>query len=271
MNAPRKSLIAAALLLSFGSVMAEGTDPAPTPEPQVVANTFSSSLAMSAERSDTSVTNLTWTANDVVGGESTAATSTNQTTTQNISTNAGNSPNTATLESGAGKNADGNIGINLTAGAGNLQGNSTAIVSNDANDVFATSSTIAKQSTLTNFSFSSERSSNEAIMDEALAGASGNIGVNISAGTGHTQSNQLSMIESGKSKVSRASAVIEQSTLGNTGDNRSEFRSGDSSNVATIMYGALARATGNMGANVAAGVGNAQANSMSVSVVGAMR
>jgi len=120
---------------------------------------------------------------------------------------------------------------------------------------------------MTNFSFNMEDSSNDAILDAALAGASGNIGVNLAAGAGNTQSNQLSMVESSGSKVSRSSVAIDQSASGNVSESASSYESTNSANNARMMTGALAGASGNIGISIAAGVGNAQANAMSVSVV----
>lgn len=210
---------------------------------------------------------MEWTGGGRLDAEASANTSINQTTTDNVSANMSRSPNRATIESGAVNGASGNIGLNMAAGTGNLQGNGTAIASTGSQDVFASASTYANQSTITNFSFNIDDSSNDATMDAALAGASGNIGVNLAAGAGNTQSNQLAMVESGGSKVSRASVAIDQSASGNQSQSASQFESTNSANTTRIMAGALANASGNIGVSIAAGVGNAQANAMSVSVV----
>lgn len=258
----RKSALALALALVAGMAQAEDGGSAPGS-----SHTSTSMLTLSAERSDVSVSDLVWTGGGTLGAEANASASSSQATTSNGSANVGNSPNTATLESEAGKNANGNIGINVTAGVGNLQGNAVAIVSTEASDVFASATTNVSQNTLTNFSVNLDNSPNSATMDAALAGAVGNIGVNISAGAGNVQTNQLSMIEAPLTRAGRASAVIDQNTSGNTGTNRAEYRNADSANTASIMAGALAGATGNISVNIAAGIGNAQVNAMSVVVV----
>ena len=155
----------------------------------------------------------------------------------------------------------------MAAGTGNLQGNATAIASTTDKDVFASATSYANQTTMINFSFNVDDSANDATMDAALAGASGNIGVNLAAGSGNTQSNQLAMVESSGSRVSRASVAIDQTASGNQSQSASSFESTNSANTARIMSGALAQASGNIGVSIAAGVGNAQANAMSVSVV----
>jgi hypothetical protein len=274
----KHSVIAAALALSFGHAMGQVAPEVEVPEIEVPEievpevggnsrNTSSSSTSAGSTRSDSSAVAMEWTGGGQLGAEASANASTTQTTTDNVSSNTLRSPNRATIESGAIDGASGNIGLNLAAGTGNLQGNATAIASIQETDVFASASSYANQTTMTNFSFNMDDSANDATMDAALAGASGNIGVNLAAGAGNTQSNQLAMVESSGSRVSRASVAINQSASGNQSESASTYESTNSANTARIMSGALAQASGNIGVSIAAGVGNAQANAMSVSVV----
>jgi len=230
-------------------------------------NTSSSSSSASSGQSASSSVAMEWTGGGRLDAEGSANASTTQTTTNNVSSNTLRSPNRAIIESGAVNGASGNIGLNMAAGTGNLQGNATAIASIQEKDVFSSATTYANQTTMTNFSFNVDDSANEATMDAALAGASGNIGVNLASGSGNTQSNQLAMVESGGSKVSRAAVSIDQSASGNQSQSASSYESTNSANTARMMSGALAQASGNIGVSIAAGVGNAQANAMSVSVV----
>ncbi len=260
-SAFKLSVLATALTLSFGAMADE-------PDAQaIVGNTAASAQTATSSRADVSSSSMQWFGMGEVAGEATASSTTNQASTDNVSANSMNSANNARMESGAAEGATGNIGVNIAAGTGNLQGNSASIVSTAADDVFSTASTFAKQTTLTNFAINLENSPNEAYLDAALAGASGNIGVNIAAGSGNVQSNQLSMIEVGSTRAARASTAIDQTATGNNGDASSSFRSMDSANNAVIAAGALAFAGGNIGVSVAAGVGNAQANALSVAVV----
>jgi hypothetical protein len=256
------SVLATALTLSFAALADETAPLLPT-----AGDTSASSLSSAAARTDASSSSLAWTGVGEVAAESTATTNTLQSTSDNVSASSSNSPNTARMESGAAEGATGNIGVNIAAGAGNLQGNSASIVSSAANDVFASANTFVQQNTMTNFGINLENSPNEAFLDAALAGASGNIGVNIAAGSGNAQSNQLSMIETGSNRVARAAAAINQSASGNNSDSASSFTISDSANRAVMASGALAMAGGNIGVNIAAGVGNAQANALSVAVV----
>ena len=261
------SVLATALTLSFGAM----ADEPPVVDAPVVAapvgNSATAAQTSTATRDDVSSSSMMWSGAGEVMGEATATSTTTQSSTDNVSANSQNSANNARMESGAAEGATGNIGVNIAAGTGNLQGNSASIVSTAADDVFSTASTFARQTTLTNFAINLENSPNEAYLDAALAGASGNIGVNIAAGSGNTQSNQLAMIEAGSTRAARASAAIDQTATGNNGDSSSSYRVADSANRAIVATGALAFAGGNIGVSVAAGVGNAQANALSVAVV----
>ena len=266
-KAYKLSLLAAALTLSFGAM----ADEPPVVDAPVVAapvgNSATAAQTSTATRDDVSSSSMMWSGAGEVMGEATATSTTTQSSTDNVSANSANSANNARMESGAAEGATGNIGVNIAAGTGNLQGNSASIVSTSAEEIFSSSSTFARQTTLTNFAINVDNSPNEAYLDAALAGASGNIGVNIAAGSGNTQSNQLAMIEAGSTRAARASATIDQTATGNNGDSSSTFRVANSSNNAVIASGALAFAGGNIGVSVAAGVGNAQANALSVAVV----
>lgn len=273
-----KSILAASMLVAFGSAIASEDIVIPTPSGSYgytseVADSDqfspdnSDSISVSETVWDSKIrTRLEWSGEGRVKGEASANGNTIQHSTDNVSANLENSPNTATLRDSAADRTGGNIGINLTAGAGNLQGNSAAIVSSDAVDVFASASTYAEQVTMSNFSFSLNKSNNDANMEAALKGATGNIGVNLSAGAGNAQSNQLAMIDAAGTKVVRAQTSIEQASTANMSTNRSEWRATDSANTASIFGDAVKNAMGNIGLNVAAGAGNAQANALAVAV-----
>jgi len=281
-----KSLITASMLVAFGSVLASDDLYIPpsygyddysysndgyssgVSDSDSFSPDNSDSVSVSETRWDTAIeTRLSWSGSGSVRGEASANANTIQHSTDNVTANLERSPNSATLRSEAADGTQGNIGLNLSAGAGNMQGNAAAIVSSDASDVFASASTYAEQVTMSNFSFSLNRSDNDAHMEAALKNASGNIGVNLSAGAGNAQSNQLAMVDASGTKVVRAQTSIEQVSTGNTSVNRSEWRATDSANTASIFGNAVVGASGNIGLNVAAGAGNAQANALAVAVV----
>jgi len=250
-------LLAAFIAASAGGVHAQTTDLGASGASGSVASTSSSG----------SNVNMNWSGGGVLSAESSARASTNQTTSQNVLSSLDRSPNRVLMESGAAAGASGNISINLAAGTGNLQGNATSIASSAAADVFSSATAGSRQSTMSNFAIQVDRSVNEAVMDAALAGASGNIGLNLAVGVGNTQSNQLSMSESGSSKLARAGVTIDQSAASNQGSASSRYAAIDSGNTVRMMAGALSGASGNIGVSIAAGVGNAQTNALSVSVV----
>ncbi|TYO97538.1 hypothetical protein EDC39_11078 [Geothermobacter ehrlichii] len=103
---------------------------------------------------------------------------------------------------------------------------------------------------------------NNATVDgNALQGASGNIGVNLAAGTNNAQDN-LAAIASTEAEGSLVDAEIyktqtsEENSTGNVG----------TTNNATLTENALQGANGNIGVNIVAGTGNAQSNMTAISV-----
>lgn len=274
----KQTLLASAITLTLSQAIAQEA-PAPTAGPPVAevsgeAGASGGSLNSSVSRTNletnqtsSSNLNLEWTGGRPLDAEATANSSTVQSTASNTASSLLRSPNRAIIESGAGAGATGNVGLNIAAGSGILQSNAAAIASTESQDVFATASAYANQATMSNLTFNVDDSSNDAILEAALSGASGNIGVNVASGAGNTQSNQLSMIETGGGRVVRSAVAIDQSASGNQSENKTQFESSNSANSARMVTGALSAASGNVGVSVAAGVGNAQANAMSVIVV----
>jgi len=99
--------------------------------------------------------------------------------------------NNASVGSGALNGASGNIGVNVAAGAFNIQKNALVIASvRGGNLAEAAAGTI--QHSLNNETYN-ETVTNNATIGSALVGASGNIGVNIAAGVGNLQLNSLTI------------------------------------------------------------------------------
>jgi hypothetical protein len=94
------------------------------------------------------------------------------------------------------------------------------------------------------------------IDDNAFNHATGNLGVNVTAGNGNQQLNRMEVLTL-DSNGSNTSA-IDQEQNGST-----SFTNSDD-NVANIAQNAFANASGNIGVNLAAGNGNQQANIMTV-------
>ena len=94
----------------------------------------------------------------------------------------------------------------------------------------------------------------------ALAGATGNIGVNIASGEGNAQSNALAVAKydgaGGSVSANGSNAQLAMVNYTQVGC--------EASNHAVLAGSALSGAVGNVGANVASGVGNLQSNSLTM-------
>ncbi len=103
------------------------------------------------------------------------------------------STNTATVNGNALNNASGNIGLNVTAGDNNQQANAAAFSAADASFVFGSSDAevFATQAVVSNNVTNLGQTNAATLGGDALANASGNIGVNISAGNNNQQKNDL--------------------------------------------------------------------------------
>ncbi|MGQ7245870.1 hypothetical protein ACUN9Y_00835 [Halomonas sp. V046] len=102
---------------------------------------------------------------------------------------------------------------------------------------------------------------NANIGDNALQGAAGNIGANVAAGDGNQQANDAALASSDASTVfGQAASFSVQSSSNNATTVMG------SPNNARMNGNALRDASGNIGVNIAAGVGNAQHNSLAASV-----
>lgn len=101
--------------------------------------------------------------------------------------------NSAVVGGNAMQNATGNIGLNITAGDNNQQANSAALASADASFLFgsADAEIFARQDAQSNWVSNYATTNNAALGGNALQNASGNIGVNISAGSNNQQKNDL--------------------------------------------------------------------------------
>ncbi|MGY4514646.1 hypothetical protein [Lysobacter sp. HA18] len=162
-------------------------------------------------------------------------------------------------------NAQGNIGVNVAAGVGNEQANDAALSSVDAGKVFATAMGTSLQLVEGNYAESSDIDTNyTASMDgNALRNARGNIGVNVAAGVGNAQGNTMTGSVNTSGRYAIATSASAQLTEGNE-LNSDTWAFSDLDVYATLGGNALLGAQGNIGVNVAAGVGNAQHNGLSI-------
>lgn len=179
-------------------------------------------------------------------------------------TESNKSSNEARIDIGVGERVLGNLGLNVAAGRGNVQANTGALQRQSEDGVFAGASTSVQQTTRSDRRAKAREAPNEAGLDAALAGASGNLGINVIAGSGNAQANQFAIVDVEQASTAQALTTVDQRSAGArlSGGSASGLR--DSAQNASIGTGALFQLNGSVGVSVGAGSGNAQANSLSV-------
>lgn len=111
--------------------------------------------------------------------------------------NGGNDGNNNVVNNNAGignnsmQDASGNIGANAAAGDNNQQANDAALAAADAATVFAKADAFSLQQSGGNATSNYGVSNNAALDGNALRGAEGNVGVNVTAGNSNLQQNSL--------------------------------------------------------------------------------
>lgn len=120
--------------------------------------------------------------------------------------------------------ATGNIGVNVAAGDNNQQANDAALSSSDAARVFSQASAWSAQSTTNNEVANVGNDNNAGLEGNALNGASGNIAVNVAAGSMNAQQNSLTAASSTNAGSAQASTGGVQQTSGNYVKNLPEIR-----------------------------------------------
>lgn len=127
--------------------------------------------------------------------------------------------NDASIGGTAGGGATGNIGVNTAAGDNNMQDNAAAVAAADAYFVFGSAESRAMTTQLsTNNVATSVGSNNRAIVDGGFATAGGNIGINVAAGNGNMQKNNLA-VSTAPSRISVASVQNVQRSKDNVSVN----------------------------------------------------
>ncbi|MDQ3204914.1 MAG: hypothetical protein M3Q40_00040, partial [Pseudomonadota bacterium] len=201
-----------------------------------------------------------------VDSEAAALVDQDQSTSANLSL--GDGDNSAAVDGNTLEGASGNLGVNVAAGVGNVQANDTALAASDGRDVFASAMVFSSQSTGpfnvgTDFPSGPDAQLfyDASVGDSALAGASGNIGLNVASGVGNAQGNALAASINESGNIAKASSDSEQTSVLNV-----LLALSDLDNTASLGGSALSGAVGNIGVNVAAGVGNAQHNGLAISI-----
>ena len=202
--------------------------------------------------------------------------------THNYSDNAGNISvtgsvtqhiNTETpteMSAGIGNNAlqttSGNVGVNIATGVDNAQSNDAALSNMDVGPVFGTAQIYSTQASggsakVGDFNFVSS------VGAGALADATGNIGVNVASGLGNVQNNSLAASATTTSASNHWGSGGEAIASDQNCQTADAIVNGQFTGSATLGAGALANATGNIGVNIASGVGNLQHNGLAVASV----
>ncbi len=148
--------------------------------------------------------------------------------------------------------AHGNIGVNIASGGQNQQANSLFALENDTKvDNYVNQHQA--------FTLSIDTEDNSAtVKDHAFDYAYGNIGVNVGSGAMNQQSNSaVVMTAAPDSDLNHINTSIRQGNFAN-------LNLGSNDDYAAVQDYAFANAHGNIGVNVASGVGNQQANSLVV-------
>ncbi|GAB4175876.1 MAG: hypothetical protein Tsb0017_09960 [Geothermobacteraceae bacterium] len=126
--------------------------------------------------------------------------------------------NDADIGGNALQGAEGNLGANVSAGTNNLQDNLTTISFTEAFGSLIDAELHKLQASQENGTFNIGTTNDAALGDNALQGASGNLGVNLAAGTGNAQSN-MTAISVGPSNSGIAAAGVSQCAKNNMTDN----------------------------------------------------
>ena len=177
------------------------------------------------------------------------------------------SDNDATLSNHVLQNASGNIGVNAAAGTQNMQANNVAVAMN-----MSTSSGGVANSSLANNqnagpfggSLSLYGDDDAAITNHVLQNATGNVNVNVAAGADNMQANGLAATDNNAGKLATAAIDNDQGTEGFHGNSARLSFTKWGYNNAYLNDKVLQNASGNVGANVAAGAWNEQANNLSI-------
>lgn len=196
------------------------------------------------------------------GSSSSAVSNSLQNSHLNVGRMKFDSPTTATVDGSVLQNAAGNLSLNVASGLQNQQSNAAAITK-DSSKWAKNQQAQAANSQDTYFNYDtqiSDTSDDASLSGNAMRGASGNINSNIASGVFNQQHNGLAIV-SGKDGMADASSANSQMSSMYSLENYYM------TNNAGLSGYALSGATGNVGANIASGMGNQQSNNLSVASV----
>ena len=144
--------------------------------------------------------------------------------------------NTVTAGDEVMSQASGNIGLNMVSGDNNLQDNATAMTSLDQPTLDAgliDSEVFVRQTTETNTTLNQGVENTASIGNNAFAGASGNIGLNVATGNNNLQKNNMAL-SVGDGAIAEASVNTEQNVHNNITNNVPLIAFGDGGEPGTV-------------------------------------
>lgn len=143
--------------------------------------------------------------------------------------------NDASVNTNSLNNAQGNVGVNVSAGDNNIQSNELALAAVDAKAVFGAASAQAffDQGSFGNKTINLPANNSASLANNVLNGASGNIGANVAAGDGNVQRNAAAL-SSGKNNLAIATISSSQKNAGNFTLNKGEVTQ---YGTTTLTYG----------------------------------
>ncbi len=134
----------------------------------------------------------------------------------NVTSNHDRTDNSATISNSALRGASGNIATNVSAGSDNAQSNAAALAAADERFAFgsADAEVFVDQKSDDNVSMFTGTLNTASMSNNALRGASGNIGVNVAAGAANVQANSFAgAVASGS--MGEATVSVSQSSTDN--------------------------------------------------------
>lgn len=246
--------IAVLALLATGAAQAEGQNDGPRSSGAVISNVTEISNDIHVQGYGLALGFVPF------SSESSAVVDSTQSSNNNSADLGRGSSNKATVDGQSLQGAQGAVGLNVTAGAGNVQSNDVALAAVDAGKVFASAQVFNNQSD-PGESLSVDSAVNKASLGgSALSGAKGTIGVNIAAGAGELQENGMAASTNSSGNIAKATDYNKQAADSNS----LRLNGCDPTNVASMSGTALMNAMGNIGVNIAAGAGNLQHNGLAI-------
>ncbi|MEG1682054.1 MAG: adhesin, partial [Stenotrophomonas sp.] len=164
--------------------------------------------------------------------------------------------NTASIGDDVASDASGNLGFNVAAGDNNTQDNAAALSAADASFSFgmADAEVFVNQAGMNNMTWNHGVTNAAGIGDNAFAGASGNIGVNVTSGNNNEQKNALAASVA-TSAYATSTISSNQSSSGNRVENNGYYdRMVSTVNVS--LSGKVTGTTKGTGTGEYAGTGN---------------